>query len=441
MSRVEDEIRASLRSEAARLREVRHLRLPPETAHPAPHRALRDSRLRLPSAWLAPAAVAAAIVLVAAALVTVRALENSSAAPASSTLGGGATVAAPRYYVGIGSVSRPGGHWNYAIVAGDAQTGKRVGYYTLPAGNRISWAASGAADDRTFVVSAAVFKYGPHTVAGPARWYLVRVFPGSADPVRVTPLAIQATSVTSTGTDVISIALSAGGTQLAVVSNTGSSVGLAVFSVATGKLRHSWSIGMRDVPRVDTPVIDPSWVGDETVGFAFIGTPNVREEVRTLDVSSAGSDLLADSHVVWVQYVHPPAGGKYGKSTPRTCDTPFLTGDGQTVVCTTSSYSATDKRLSAVWLAYPVATPSRPRVIGSVTEPRQVTGFVGPNVVEWVNSSGTEVIGAWFPEVTIGRGVSVASYQAFIGHGRVRPFTAEITGGPPLPIPPGPPAW
>jgi hypothetical protein len=183
-----------------------------------------------------------------------------------------------------------------------------------------------------------------------------------------------------------------------------------------------------NTPRADTPVIDPSWVGDGTVAFAFIYAPHVRVGVRTLDVSSAGSDLLDDSRVAWVQYVRPPADGTYGESTPRTCDTPFLTGNGKAVVCAASSYSASTKRLSAVWLAYPLAAPGRPRVLGSATVSADVNDFNGPIAVEWTNSSGTEVIGSWNPQTLVydktGQvsGGEVTNNFAFIGGGKVSEF-------------------
>jgi hypothetical protein len=388
---------------------------------------------------------AAVIVLVAAALVTAKVLRNGSVVPAPSS--GPAAAAAPansadvtpRYYVRFGWATEPGenpSQGNNAIIVGDVQTGKTLGSYNLPKGDTLVWEASGAADDRTFAVSASVFQSAQHPVIGPARFYLVRLLPGSADPVRVTPLSIQATPPTSVATQVTSIALSGDGSELAVVFNTGKSVGLAVYSVATGRLQHSWSAAISGVGRVATPVTDPSWVGDGTVGFAFIDTPNVRQDVRTLDVGSAGTSLLADSHVVWTQYVPPPAGGKYGKATPQACGTPFLTGDGRAVVCAATSYSASTNRLSALWLAYPLSlgypldpATRPPRVIGSVTEPQDVKGFNGPNAVLWTNSSGTEVIGNWNPEVTVssknfqGPATSVTNHYAFIGGGKVMPFT------------------
>ena len=106
------------------------------------------------------------------------------------------------------------------------------------------------------------------------------------------------------------------------------------------------------------------------------------------------------------------------------------------MVCAASSYSASTKRLSALWLAYPLATPTRPRVIGSVQVASDVKGFNGPNAVEWVNSSGTEVIGSWNPETVVysknfrGPATSVTNYNALIGGGKIKEL-----------IPAGPATW
>jgi len=84
-------------------------------------------------------------------------------------------------------------------------------------------------------------------------------------------------------------------------------------------------------------------------------------------------------------------------------DTPVLTGNGQAVVCGNSTYSGPGKRLAAVWLAYPLATPAKPRVIGSFREPANITAFYGSITVDWTNPSGTEVISSWEPSgVAIG---------------------------------------
>lgn len=444
MSPLEEDIRDSLRAEAERLSEPRPLVLPPAAARRWQRRALAASAPRWQRPWQAPVMAAAAIVVVAAALVTVKLLQNGSVVPPTSSgpvpasSAGAAADVTPRYYVRTAWGTAPGqrpSQRKFAIWVGDLQTGQTLGSYDLPkldgkGGNAFVWAASGAADDRTFAVSAGSFQFAQHAVPGPARFYLFKVFPGSANPVRVTPLALQATPATAVATQVISIALSADGTQLAVLSDDGKSVGLGAYSVATGRRLHFWSAAISRGNRGNTPVTDLSWVGDGTVAFAFIQAPHVRQDVRTLDVNAAGTSLLANGRVVWSQYVPPPAGGKYGKGTPQTCATPFLTGDGRTVVCAASSYSASDKRLSALWLAYPLGPPDRPRVLGRVQVPRNVKDFAVPNTVEWTNSSGTEVIGTWSPETVAygkdfqGPATTVTSNYAFIGGGQVRPFPA-----------------
>ncbi len=98
------------------------------------------------------------------------------------------------------------------------------------------------------------------------------------------------------------------------------------------------------------------------------------------------------------------------------------------MVCAASSYSASTKRLSALWLAYPLATPARPRVIGRVQAAPDVTSFNGQNAVNWTNASGTEVIGSWNPQTPLYDknsqeiGNSVTNYFAYIGGGQVREF-------------------
>ena len=194
------------------------------------------------------------------------------------------------------------------------------------------------------------------------------------------------------------IALSGDGTELAVVAvpKAGSQLVLQVYSVATGQLQHSWPTGVNVTSNGNSsPITGLSWVGDSTLGFTLTKVAGVSEEVRTLDVTTASGNVLAGSRVVWSQDVpaKPPAGQL---NVPgHACDTPVLTGNGQAVVCGNSTYSGPDKRLTAVWLAYPLATPTKPRVIGSFREPANITAFSGSITVDWTNPSGTEVIGSW----------------------------------------------
>jgi hypothetical protein len=425
MSPLEDKIRDTLRSEAARLGEVRPLQLPPAAAAHEPRAVPRAPRARWLHAWTGPAAAAAVVVLVAATLVTLKTLRNEPAAAPVASPGpvadpSSTAGATPRYYVAFGWAGKV---YNYTIIVGDEQAGKTIATFPLPKGGALfSGAASGAADDRTFVVSAAP----SNGAAGPPTWYLVRIFPGAADPVRITKLPIKFPA----GEGVSEIALSGDGTELAVVATAdasfraGAPLTLQVYSVATGRLQHSWSTGFSESAGNLDPVGDLSWAGDSTVGFAVTYSPQVSEEVRTLNVSKTGTKLLADSRLVWSQYV--PAAPHGTRNAPHACDTPFLTGNGRAVVCGNSTYSPSSKRLSAVWLAYPLATPTRPRVIGSVTEPQDVSSFNGSISVDWTNPSGTEVIGSWNPAVEVVRhgepATEVTNYAGVIGSGKVKPF-------------------
>jgi len=460
MSPIEDEIRDALRFEASSLREVPPLSLPavlaPGRSRPLP----RAWRARW-GAWLVPVAVAAVVVLVAAGLVAVKSLGNGSAAPAasSSPIAGPALAAdaVPRYYVYVGEAKNPatGKLSGPAVVVGDRQAGKTIATYPLPGAKALSakalsasvyglvysgTAVSGAADDRTFVVSDAVS--GTYVATGqrpgslPPAWYLVRIFPGSADPVRVTTLPIQfpageringgPSTGTVNGGPYPGIALSGDGTELAVVAvpKASSQLVLQVYSVATGQLQRSWPTGVNVTSSGNiNPITGLSWVGDSTLGFTLTKIPGVSEEVRTLDVTTASGNVLADSRVVWSQDVpaKPPTAQVHVPG--HACDTPVLTGNGQAVVCGNSTYSGPDKRLTAVWLAYPLAMPTKPRVIGSFREPANITAFYGSITVDWTNPSGTEVIGSWEPWRVTGPGANVTySDDAVIGGGVVRQF-------------------
>jgi hypothetical protein len=102
------------------------------------------------------------------------------------------------------------------------------------------------------------------------------------------------------------------------------------------------------------------------------------------------------------------------------------------VVCANNTYSASGKRLTAVWLAYPLAPPTRARVLGSVEEPADVSVFDGNVGVDWTNPAGTEIIGSWNHTVITGpsdnKVLSTANQEAYIGNGRVTTFPYIVDG-------------
>jgi hypothetical protein len=420
MGLIVGKIRGAFQPEAGLLREVRPVQLADATAARVPPAARDGRRARfswLP-AWRGPIVAVAVILIVAVTLVAVKSSSGTGhTRPVVSSSATPVPAGAPRYYVKVGFTFRQKPA-TWAIIVGDAQTGKTLDVFRLPAGEVLgSMAASGAADDRTFIVSAAVSTNDSagDPAFGPVAWYLVRITPGDAHPVRVTTLPVQFPPAGNVG----SIALSADGTELAVLSPNGTTDTLRTYSVATGRPQRSWSAAFSaPFTSYQNPVTGLSWVGDAEVGFAVTYSPELREEVRTLDTSTAGAGLLASSRVVWSQDVRAPRGFSLRASracgylkrtqvhTPNgwlvvctkgvtlACDAPRLTGNGQAVVCANSSYSASEKRLSAVFLAYPLAGPGKPRVIASVQQPADVSDF-GSMAVQWVNPAGTEAIGSW----------------------------------------------
>jgi len=440
MSALEDAIRDTLRAEATSLGEVHPLRLPPAGASGRAQPAGRVGRTGWLRSWRGPALAVALVLLVAATLVTLKSVQDRHPVPASPS-GVVGPAGTPRYYLAFGGIQGAGTSRGLGIIAGDEQTGRILGSFLLGQGDNVlsGGLGAGAADDRTFVVTGAVGRTSPSAppVIGSHRWFLLHLVPGSARPVRVSKLAVKAPP----DGHATAIALSGDGTELAVAwdtskdsgpvarkdapKNISRSITLSIYSVATGRLQHSWSATISTSFEAGLPISDLSWVGDTAVGFAVIDNPQVREEVRVLDLSAARTDLLTASHVVWSQYVPGPRGDVYQEDTPRACGTPTLTGNGQAVVCGNSIYSADDKRLTAVWLAYPLATPTRPRVIGSVLQPKDVSS-VSPVSVDWANASGTELIGSWFSVVvTFPGGVKSSSstgFRGFVGAGTVRQF-------------------
>jgi len=342
-----------------------------------------------------------------------------------------------------------------AWVVTDAETGKQAGSVPLPSVSGADVSSLGepiaaAADDRTFVAAEAVTHPGA-TVKTPGgqsaqglpvlesvKWYLLRFSPGSADPLRLAPLPLPSSAALGPVND---MALSADGTELAVMYSTDTHVTLRVYSVATGQLRGSWASTVPGLPKGNgnpfaasfARITNLSWVGDATVGFAFTSHPDVRkdihEEVRTLSIDADDTSLLSASRAVWSLDVPVATYANYGgwDHPDQGCNSPRLSGNGQVVVCGIATYSAASRRLTTTWLAYPVADPARPRVLASVQasiQPVDVPTLSPASTVEWVNPSGTEIIGQWSHQIVTHAGTpnatwSSTGYTAVIGSGTV----------------------
>lgn len=82
--------------------------------------------------------------------------------------------------------------------------------------------------------------------------------------------------------------------------------------------------------------------------------------------------------------------------------------------------------------AYPLATPTQPRVLGSVQEPKNVSAFDGSIGVDWTNPAGTEIIGSCNPTVITGISdnplSTTTSFEGYIGNGTIKTLP-HISGG------------
>lgn len=411
MTQTEDLVRSTTQALAGTVRAVRPLAPLPQA--PWPDEVTRG-RGRRRAGWLAPLAAAAAMTLVVAGLVVARAVASgpgrAQAPPAAPAI--------PEYYVMLHQTS---GTSVASLVVGNTRTGKQVAAVPAPAGGTFI-GVTGAADDRTFVVDAAHGRLGfgdgnPHDVAaaaGPRTWYLLRIFPGSAQPVRLTPLPIPATAEQ---TVVVGIALSPDGTRLAVAlradepNDTVGPAELRVYSVATGRMLRSWTApaGSTVIPWVSVGVDSDTslrWLDDgHTLALESTSASgnDIDTTIRTLDVSRPGTSLITSSQVVW------SSGSPYsytigGPAPCRSNGLVLLSGDGKTVVCSrivpaSDPASLPNQRCTpgtlpgTVELAeFSVATKRLLRALAAYPS-SCATGAGVEAYPLWASTAGTEVIG------------------------------------------------
>lgn len=433
------------------------------------------ARARRRRALLASAAAAAAVLATAVSLVIVRGSQNArvllpcastSAARVASSAAGVASSAAgvPPYYVALTEPasaaysSNPDATFSEPpLVVGLTFTGERLATVPPPPGTGFT-GVTGAADDRTFVVGTAPDTVPPGNPSGfyaqPRTWYLLRLSPGATPVCQLTRLPIP---VTPAGTAVAGIALSPDGAELALAlqpvaappKKPGQEV-LRVYSVATGAVLRSWYGPANAISSgyltagTDNDVI-LSWAdGGRELAFNFRWTtgpaPGLQEardyQLRTLDLSRPGQDLLADSRVVWstAEPAATPAPYPAAKS-PLACFSDLvLTSDGSAVVCGALGILRNPGSLNAppggcakvapwndrAFLEYSAATGELARVIGTWRTSCPLPGQ--PVALLWSGPSGTPLIG-YMPARTPGPASGVSL--------RIAVFTAS--GYQPLP--------
>jgi hypothetical protein len=381
---IDDRIRAATEATAATVREIRPLALPDDLrGTEGPVRARRRLS-RGWGNWLIPLAAAAAVIAVAATLVAVRNLPGGTSVTSVRPPGASEPAFAdgvPRYYVALVSGGgTPDGVQSAAprAVVGDDRTGRTLAVVPALPGQSFT-GVTAAADDRTFVLSS----YG--SAERETTWYLLRISPGAASPVRLTRLPIKPLAAQASG-----LALSPDGSELAVMF-PGSSLQLRTYSVSSGALLGTWHTDtVYWMPRIPgANAFGLSWLADgRRISFRFDAYAENSTEhlvtVRVLDVTAAGHDLLADSRLA----VQVPLSAPKAPYT-QPCDTSLVTPDGRSVVCSTSGVPASVNQACVTTppslVSYSAATGKPLRVI--------YQGWCGLIVPLWTDPSARQVIG------------------------------------------------
>jgi hypothetical protein len=406
MTTTEDVVRAATRAYGETVTEIRPLDL----TRPAP----RTRPLRRFPAWVAPVTAATAVIALAVSLVLIRDIPNGRVVPPKRPAA--ASGAVPRYYADpIAAGKNP---W-LDLVIGDLFTGARLATIAPPAGSTFA-NVTGAADDRTFVADTMPARHlgKPSAVT----WYLVRITPGAAPGYRMSRLPLpDMRSWTIQG-----VALSASGDELAMAL-TPAQPGrparvLQIYSVATGTLLRTWST--TDTAAFAGPLANESgmagatslyWVdGDRALAFPAVADAQgkiARQTVRLLDVTAAGTDLIADSRVIW------SAPGD-GCARP-----PLVTSDGKTVVCPDVSFvtlngtgNNTHERITLRWLAYSVPAVTARTLYQATVETKVASG--ASIAVLWASPSGDTVIVDW----GVARDTEPPGNLGLASHGKFTPL-------------------
>jgi len=315
---IEDRVRTATRAGASLIRDVRPL------AAPAPVRLRRrpEPALRRWVNWGVPLAAAAAVAAIALTLVAVR--HPGTPSPASSASSTAAPATFPRYYAAPTYDAHT--QLNGPLIVGDDLTGKVIATVSPPPGLEFT-NVRGTFDDRTFVVMAAV--NDPPYGAPPYTWYLLRIAPGSAHPYQLTKLPIK---LPGNRIFALAYALSPDGRELAIESVPGNAkaspvITLAIYSVSTGAQLRAWTASTQVMSANGERMLSLSWLygGRQLVFSATAGSAHYIQ-LRTLDVTGTGTNLVADSRALFT------ADDNSGASA---CVSLQITPDGGTAICST----------------------------------------------------------------------------------------------------------
>jgi hypothetical protein len=269
---------------------------------------------------------------------------------------------------------------------GDDRTGHRVTVVPSPRGQDFT-GVTGAADDRTFVVSSY------DNAKAETTWYLLRIYPGGAFPAVLTPIHIAPLRAQVKG-----LALTQDGRTLAVMFDGSSGVQLSTYSVSSGALLRSWHTSTAYwMLRADgANAYGLSWLADgRHVAFRFDAyaknSTTHLVTVRTLDVTAAGHDLLADSRLD----LQLPLSDTRPEPTEQ-CYSSLATPDGRSVICGTAGITAQGTQSRPGCSGTPPSFDSYSTATGAflrALSPPYRTCSSGAAVPVWTDSSASQVIG------------------------------------------------
>jgi hypothetical protein len=412
---IEERVRAATRARTALVRDVRPLEFPDES----PARARRTPRARRWLTWGAPIGAAALVTALALVLVMLRQAGGPQADPVASTstaASGAAAVPAsiPRYYVALAYVNFASSSPIEAVV-GDDQTGRKLAVIA-PSASQNFYGVTAAADDRTFVL----MNY--NNAQQETTFYLLRLTPGAAHPTQLTGLPIKGIVAHING-----LALSPDGRELAVMYRTATTATnqvttLSVYSMSSGAELGTWLTHAANNNELggDPNSEGLSWInGDRSVDFGWIDlVPSTHRpgtlQVRTVDVTSGGHDLLADSRLV----LPVPPTVFQGSYYTSPCDRWLATSDGRAIVCGGAGGNGSGS-------ACPAAPPAFVSYSTATGKPLQVLYRYqgqcvnGQALLQWINPSGSQAIGfLLMVKVVNGKNTAVPSLFGVAAGGR-----------------------
>jgi hypothetical protein len=198
---------------------------------------------------------------------------------------------------------------------------------------------SGAADDRTFVLTAQTTLAG--NLSSADGFYEARFDPAT-QAVSLTPLALPGLPLSN---DFVGDALSPDGTELAVASDIDRPAQIAIYSLPSGAVR-VWKAG--PLPSVSFASYLMAWSG---TGVAFQWNGSTPAGDYLLNTSGPGGSLLADSRLLICAIPQNAPFPSYGYPAP----------DGASIIVPVDSAVPPGQSESCSQTGTPSALPARPR--------------------------------------------------------------------------------